>query len=231
MKSLIFTIIFSINVVPLCLAGENDLYDFMWLDPDKKVFVLQNKVHVKSKKIITHLGAIKNYSSNFQDSYGFHFDIGYFFNEEWGIEFLYQNYQNSKNDDYKNVRQISGLEPFVRTFNQQLGINFVWSPFYGKINTFNKIFYFDWKFATGFSSISADSNLESVRNPESENRMKKESLNGVMLKTGISLYFDEKWSLGIDYMNTSYRAKTPSSEDEVKLKNKSDVVLKLGFSF
>ena len=30
-------------------ASEKDLYNFLWLDPDKKVYVLQNKIHKKSK--------------------------------------------------------------------------------------------------------------------------------------------------------------------------------------
>ena len=28
-------------------AGEKSLYDFLWLDPDKKVYVLQNKIYKK----------------------------------------------------------------------------------------------------------------------------------------------------------------------------------------
>jgi hypothetical protein len=31
-------------------AAEDDLYDYLWLDPDKKVYVLQNKVYKKKSK-------------------------------------------------------------------------------------------------------------------------------------------------------------------------------------
>jgi hypothetical protein len=39
-------------------ANEKDLYDFMWLDPDKKVYVLQNKVHKKERTIYINLGLL-----------------------------------------------------------------------------------------------------------------------------------------------------------------------------
>lgn len=40
-------VLFTLSA-PALRADEKDLYDFMWLDPDKKVYVLQNKVHKKA---------------------------------------------------------------------------------------------------------------------------------------------------------------------------------------
>ncbi len=45
-KLISFLVIFYTS---FSLAGEKDLYDFQWLDPDKSVYVLQNKIYPKNK--------------------------------------------------------------------------------------------------------------------------------------------------------------------------------------
>ena len=44
-------------------AGERDLYDFLWLDPDKSVFVLQNKLYPKDGSLYFELGYLSNITS------------------------------------------------------------------------------------------------------------------------------------------------------------------------
>mgnify|MGYP000697543964 CR=1 FL=1 len=51
---------------PKVMATEKDLYDFLWLDPDKKVYVLQNKVHKKEAKKIQKY---KRYENNITTIY------------------------------------------------------------------------------------------------------------------------------------------------------------------
>ena len=84
-------------------AGEKSLYDFLWLDPDKKVYVLQNKLYKKENTFYLDIGYLSNFTSKFQDTNGFNLKTGYYFHEEWGLEFFYNNYVNSNNDDYNNV--------------------------------------------------------------------------------------------------------------------------------
>ena len=69
-------------------ADEKDLYDFLWLDPDKKVYVLQNKVHKKEHTVYANVGIGTGLSSDFQDTSMFHANAGFFFTEEWGIKIL-----------------------------------------------------------------------------------------------------------------------------------------------
>jgi len=72
--------------IPKVIAAEKDLYDFLWLDPDKKVYVLQNKVHKKEHTVYANLGTGLGLSSTFQDTSLLHGNIGYFITEEWAIE-------------------------------------------------------------------------------------------------------------------------------------------------
>ena len=121
------------------IADEKDLYKFLWLDPDKKVYVLQNKLFKKKKSIYTQLGYVAGLSGEYQDTSGLNFRTGYYLNEEWAIEGFYNSYSNKNNDAYDNIKRINQTVPFVRRFTSTYGLMGIWSPFYGKINTFNKL--------------------------------------------------------------------------------------------
>src|SRR5665648_1174878 len=58
-------------------AGEESLYDFLWLDPDKKVYVLQNKLYKKEHSLYFDVGYLTNYTSKFQDTAGYALKGGY----------------------------------------------------------------------------------------------------------------------------------------------------------
>ncbi len=211
-------------------AGEKSLYDFLWLDPDKKVYVLQNKLYKKEHTAYFDLGYLSNFTSKFQDTFGFAAKGGFYFREEWAIEGFYNGYTNLNNDDFRNVKAINGQEPFIRRLNSSYGANLVWSPFYGKINTFNQIFYFDWSVAAGYAKINAESNLKSVKLGNVKTYFTKESFNGAVLKTNLKFHITEHWHVSADYMNTYFFAAGPRSPTK-KLRTNTDVIVSVGFSF
>jgi outer membrane beta-barrel protein len=227
MIALGLTLIFSKNTH----AGEKSLYDFLWLDPDKKVYVLQNKLYKKEHSVYFDLGYIANQTSKFQDTNGFSFKGGYYFHEEWGIELFYQQYSNSNNDDFRNVKLINEAVPFVRRLDSTYGAALIYSPFYGKINTFNKIYYFDWSFGAGYSKINANSNIKSVRIDNAPNKYEKETYNGAVLKTKVKFHVTENVHLGLEYMNTYYMAPGPKDPKSDKLRTNTDLIFSVGFSF
>lgn len=212
-------------------AGEESLYDFLWLDPDKKVYVLQNKLYKKEKSFYFDLGYISNQTSKFQDTNGFALKGGYYFHEEFGIELFYQQYSNKNNDDFRNVAAINGVVPFIRRMNDSYGAVAIWSPFYGKINTFNQIFYFDWSFGAGVSVVNTDSNINSVRILNAPNKYEKKSYTGGVLKTKVKFHLKENIHLGLEYMNSYYMAPGPKDPKNDKLRTNTDVILSIGFSF
>lgn len=212
-------------------AGEKNLYDFLWLDPDKQVYVLQNKVYQKKNSIYADIGYLTNITSKFQDTSGLQLRGGYYFTEEFALELNFHNYSNSNNDDYRNVRLINSAEPFIRRLNSTYGVYAIWSPFYGKINTFNKIFYFDWSFGVGYQRINAESNIDNVRNPLVDSKYKKESYNGIGAKTNVKFHINEHTHVGIEYHNTYYRAAGPKNPNSKKMKTNTDIVFSIGFSY
>lgn len=212
-------------------AGEESLYDFLWLDPDKKVYVLQNKLYKKEHKFYGDVGYLTNMTSKFQNTSGLALKAGYYIHEELGVEVFYHSYSNQNNDDYNNVKSVNKVIPFVRRLNQSYGAAVIYSPFYGKINTFNQIFYFDWSFGAGIAQVESESNIKTVRILNAPNKYEREMHKGALLKTKLKFHLTENMHLGIEYMNTYYMAPGPQNPKSDKLRTNSDLIFSVGFSF
>jgi len=99
------------------------------------------------------------------------------------------------------------------------------------VNTFNRIFYFDWSFGAGLAKIDAESNLKTVVVTGAPTVYKKETYTGAMLKTNVKFHVTENVHLGLEYMNTYYQAPGPTNPKSDKLRTNTDVILSVGFSF
>ncbi len=218
----------------LSKADESDLYDFLWLDPDKKVYVLQNKVYRKENTFYANAGYLMDLSSNYTSGKGFRVGAGYYISEEWGVELMYQSYSNTNNDAYKALQQVNGSVPFIRKYNKVYGAMGVWSPFYGKINTFNKIIYFDWSFGLGAGKVETESNKDTVSSPSTADRFAKESYTGILAKTALRVHITKKVHLNIEYMRTTINAPGPTINNRVSSgswRGHSDAIIGIGYSF
>lgn len=214
-------------------ATEKDLYDFMWLDPDKQVYVLQNKIHKKANSIYLNVGYGIGLSSTFVDTNSLHTNFGYYLNEEWAVEGLYTSYSNKDNDSFENIKKINGVVPFIRKTNSNYGALVKWSPFYGKINTFNKIFYFDWSFGLGAGVLKTESNKDTVSNSKKANIYSSESYGSVIGKTELTFHASKNVHLSLGLILNNYSAPGPSinNKAESKLRNNMDAMFTLGFSY
>lgn len=231
MKWFVLALMMVISMSKKVHAGEESLYDFLWLDPDKQVYVLQNKLYKKEHTVYADLGYMSNFTSKFQDTQGVTGRVGFFFREEWAIEAGYQNYFNNNNTELTTIRRVSKVDPFVRRLNSSYNVNLIWSPFYGKINTFNKIFYFDWYFGVGYARINAESNKSTVGIANVVTKYEKEKYSGAIAKTGLKFHVRENIHIGLEYMNTYYNAPGPAQVKKDKLRTNTDVILSVGFSF
>jgi outer membrane beta-barrel protein len=224
-------------LVPLTgLAGENDLYKFLWLDPDKKVYVLQNKLYQKNKTFYLDLGYVSNITSEFEDINGASVKAGFYFHEEWAVELQHNVYSSQTNTTFETVKDVNGLEPFTRRANSLTAAFLIWSPFYGKINTFNKIYYFDWSFGIGYGQMKAESNLESVIKSDAKSVFESENYNPILLKTAVKFHLTPRFHLGVEFLNSNFQARSPKlSNGKVdrskKWKQFNDLVFSVGVSF
>lgn len=231
MKSWMMSLLL-LGSVNLVFAGQGSFYDFKWLDPDKKIYVLQNKVHEKEGTFHATIGSGFSMTQEFQDSLNFQFRLGYYFAEEWGVEGFYTMVSNSNNQAYDNVNSNGNLVPFVRRFNSHLGGMLLWSPFYGKVNTFNKIWYYDITAGIGAASVQSENNLLSWLNQAQFDQFDSESILGLAWSIKMRVYLTE-WLLltvdvfGISHMSTGDGSRKKNREplpDEGSVDSPADLV-------
>lgn len=212
-------------------AGEESVYDFLWLDPDKAVYVLQNKIHKKENSLYVDVGYLMNLTSAFQDTQGYAVKAGWYFHEEWAIEAMYLGYDNRDNDNFKNVQLINASVPFVRRHVSTAGLGVVWSPFYGKINTFNSIVYFDWSFGLGLAQVTTESNLKSVRSATAANTYDTENNPGLITKSAVKFHINQNWHVGVEWIGTRYMAPGPKNPKQDKMRTNNDLIFQIGWSY
>jgi outer membrane beta-barrel protein len=212
-------------------ASEQSVYDFLWLDPDKKVYVLQNKIHKKEKTFFFNAGIGKTVNNDYQTAKNYVFKAGYFFHEEWGVELLYMNYDNKDNAAFTNLQQVNTAYPFIRKMKQSYGALATWAPFYGKINTFNKIVYFDWMFGAGVTRLEAENNRDTFISRSPNNVYKSEAHNALALKTQLKFHLTKHSHINLELINQHYRAPSPINPNVKELNTNTDVIVSVGFSF
>lgn len=211
------------------MASEDDLYDFLWLDPDKSVFVLQNKKFTKEHKFQISFGYTQGINIDFQETQGVDIQLDYFFNEQWGLQLDHSMFTNDDDDAYKSITRVNNIEPFIRRPTQYTALLALWTPFYGKINTFNKIFYFDIGFGIGPGLLKTESNLNYVHLSSVFDQFDTENFTTLNTKIFLRFYLSKKLFLETNFNNNFYRARTAGQGKELKMMR--DINFNFGFSF
>jgi outer membrane beta-barrel protein len=217
----------------MLLSGTGDYYEFKWLAPDKKVFVLQDKLYDNKGKFYIDLGMGSQELSDFQNTSIFHLDAGYYFASEWGVEVFFNYYKNKNNSSYDAVQGgTTKVLPFILRINQAMGAMAIYSPFYAKLNTYNLIYYIDWSFGAGLSLLKSEDNYDdfSAGNTAPTQGYKDVSKTALTAKTQLKFHLNENFTLNIDYVN--YWAKTiqPNGGKEKYIRF-ADLIFGLGMQF
>ncbi len=223
------TILLSFFIFNL-FAGEKDLYNFEWLDPDKVVYVLQNKVFEKKFTWYLNFGYGFSTDSDFQDTKTLQGKTGFFATEEWGIELLYSTVTNKDNQTMDNISTNIDSVPFVRRLKSYYGGAIIFAPFYGKINTFNQIFYFDWNFGLGATQMNGETNMISFNNQDKNNTYTVENKTGILFKSELRFYVTELINLNIDLIKMFYSVNSLRNPGQKLLLDYTDLIFSLGIS-
>ena len=213
-------------------SAESDTYNFSWLDPDKEVYVLQNRKYRKSGRLHAYVGGGKTLSGAFVDSTTLQGRVGYFFREAWGVEFLYAMNDGQENDTAELLRTNGGARPFRRIIDNYMGGMLLWSPFYSKINTFNKILYFDWFIGLGFAKVEETNNAVEFQTNNLQADPQKENHTALMWDIGMKFFVNNTWSLRLDLTTLHYQAESPEANNSEKLWYENfDLAFMLGYNF
>ncbi len=189
-------------------ASEDDEYNFNWLDPEKKIYVLQNRKFLKSGKLELSLLGGLGFSNPYRSTWNIDPRAAYFMNESWGFEVFYTYTSNSANSSFSALQTAltsTTVSPAVREITGQFGALLKWAPWYAKINVFNKILYFDWYFTAGGGSISYNY-LSFPTGINGAVLNSPQTAFGIFLGTGHEFHLTNRFFARIDVTGAYYRS-------------------------
>jgi outer membrane beta-barrel protein len=179
-------------------SGEDE-YNFNWLDPEKKIYVLQNRRYLKANRPMLSLLMGPGISNSYRNVFSVEPRFAFYFKEDWGLEVFYAKSYNSNSTTYTQLLSTNPtVVPVVREINSTLGINVHWVPWYSKINVFNKILYFDWYFSGGAGTMGS-----TLFNSAG---MTSQDLFSLFLGTGHQYHFTHEVAFRFDFSGAVYRA-------------------------
>ncbi|MBN20390.1 MAG: hypothetical protein CL678_03805 [Bdellovibrionaceae bacterium] len=192
---------------PAKAARADEEYNFSWLDPDKKIYVLQNRRYQKAKHIMLSVTGGLGNASAYRNTINIEPRASYYFSEAFGFEAFFNYNFNSENDTLDALRNAVGstpVLPVIRQVASQAGLLFVWAPWYSKINVFNSILYFDWFFTLGAGMTNTE--VETRNSFAADSNLVKESLFSIFWGTGHQYHVNEWFKVRVDFTASHYRA-------------------------
>lgn len=192
---------------------SDDEYNFNWLDPEKKIYVLQNRRYSKANRLLFSIMGGPGLSNPYRQTWNIDPRVAFYFTEAWGIEFFYTMTANNNNDTYRALTDATPIAlPLVREIRSQYGGLIHWAPWYAKINVFNKILYFDWYFSGGAGRVHSqlDTRTRAADSPAFVNQ----DFFAFFLGTGHQFHLSQDFTIRLDFTSAIYKALVFGDEGE-----------------
>lgn len=205
-------------------------YNFSWLDPDKKVSVLQNRKFRKANRVLIGLNFGLADTNAYLKSYAVDPRLAYYFNESWGIEVFYSIFSNKKNATYESLEStgISARPDVIETKNQ-VGVLLHWVPWYAKINVFNTVLYFDWYFSGGVGTMNADMIPGGASYGSGFTETVQKSMTAYYVGTGHQFHLSDHFDIRLDYRSAFFKAPQRAVTGKEMYFNSSTFQIGVGF--
>lgn len=210
-------------------ARAADEYDFSWLDPDKKIYVLQNRKFTKANKPTVSISGIYGLTQIYRDVWGFEPRVGYYFSEAWGLEFFYTSFSSRPNTNDRVLKDASSQIPVSVDLKSQIGVALHWVPWYSKLNFFNQILYFDWSIVVGAGKISADVDRNTTVGGASDIVVKE--YTAFYVGTTQQYHISRNWFARLDVMGAIYQRELFGDSGEKTWFSNFNAGLGLGYRF
>ena len=212
-------------------SSEDDTYSFTWLDEDKEVYILQNRKFRKKGKIYISGGFGTTTSGAFINATSLQLRASYFFRESYGFQFLYAKNSSKENSVAESIRRAGTTNFFYRIINDYKAFSFVWSPFYSKLNTFNKIIYLDWLLNIGWVKLNESNNRLAVIEQNPNRELLTSLTNGFFWSTGMMFFLNKTWDIRLDLSAIHFRSLAAQEGASEEFYSNWDATVSIGFSF
>lgn len=189
------------------------LEDKYWSAKDDDYGVIQNRTFSKGKKFFGSLVYGPLVNDAFAKSRAIGGMLGYYFNEDFGIEGHYFNYDSKKSDSVENFNSLSsaGVSPNYNLIKSAYSLSLSYTPFYAKMAFMNKaILYFDMGFTAGLGMTNYDQiiykRVQGAGTPIGED---KDTASAPHFDLGVmqQLFLNKNFAFRLDIKNTFYTQK------------------------
>jgi outer membrane beta-barrel protein len=214
-------------------SQESD-YSFDWLDPDKKVYVLQNRKFTKAGSIQLS-GLVGGAMTTYRNSMIVEPRLTYYLIEDLGIEaFFSYGLYDQENNAYGALSGTVGtsetrFNPVVRSIDTRSGLMVHWSPWYAKINVFNQILHFDWYWTAGLGQTRF--RLDVRPRPDFPEEYVIQSAISGFIGTGHQFHLSRNWVFRLDVTSMIYGLPFLGQEGEQTWYSDFDFKAGLAFRF
>lgn len=191
------------------------LEEAYWASKDDNYSVIQNRTFTKTNKFYLSLGYGLLINDPYAKARELGVSVGYFLNEDLGLELSYYNFDSSQNDTvtaYEN--QFGGAKPDYNLLKSKQTLSLVYSPLYAKMSLMNKsILYFDMGVTLGLGISQYEIqkvNKDGVGNKTQANEM----ASSPHLEIGLmqQLFINQTLAIRLDIKNSFYTQKTKQYE-------------------
>ena len=238
-RSLALLLLLSFSFAPLAHAVEeapsDDEYDFSWLDPDKKIYVVQNRKYTKKGKLELALTGGIGVGEPYRTRRTLVPRLFYYINESFGIG-AFMGFNSNKENSNVQALQLAGANriPAVRDIQNFAGGSLMWIPFYGKINMFNQILYLDWHLEAGVGQVSSEIDLNTTFGAAA--KINESSHMSYHWGTGQKFFITRNVAARLDFLAIYYKAPTGvdgslTSTDGSREDNYDNYFITLGASY
>lgn len=186
-----------------------DEYDFSWLDPEKKIYVVQNRKYLKQNRLEISLAGGLGMGEPYRTRYTVMPRATFYMSEQFGLSIFGGFNRNSENGNVEALRTQNYPIPAVRDVQSFVAGSIMWLPFYGKINMFNQIFYIDWHIEAGVGQVASEIDLNTRFGQPS--RLEETSHFAFHWGTGQKFFITRNWAARLDFVAQYYKA--PSGVD------------------
>jgi outer membrane beta-barrel protein len=196
-----------IESAPAFGAADDD-YNFSWLDPDKKIYVLQNRRYRKAGSPQFYAMGGFSLGDTYRSVIQAQPRMAWWLNEDMGFEVFYSYRNHKTNNVYEALNQSIGggaSSPYIREVRSQFGVLYNWAPWYAKINVFNSVLYFDWYFSVGAGMIGTMIGQKTEETDPTKG-WRTQNLFAGYLGTGHLFHLSEHWKIRLDVLGHFYVA-------------------------
>lgn len=203
-KGLLFTSMLMTSVLAYAQSEkpvrQNDKLDIQkleqkyWAAKDDEFSVVQNRTYTKAKRFFVTAAAGTPFNDPYSVGQTLGLNLGYYFNERWGVELAYSTSDLEDNEPVKQYTD-QGAKPDHNKNDSTLFLTGSFVPFYAKMSVLDKaIIYFDMGINIG---IGTNNYLIQTRD-----FTQKESAPALRIGIFQQIFFSEHFAIRADFNNT-----------------------------